>query len=53
MASMTVRYARSRVRVARTTMTRLDSHLKRRRTWTLYLGAHGQGHVGGATSPGA
>lgn len=52
MAHMTVRYATTRARVARTTLVRLDPQLKRRRHWTIYLGAHTRGHVGGVAAPG-
>lgn len=36
MAHMTVRYATTRARVARTALVRLDPHLKWRVTWTRY-----------------
>lgn len=42
---MTVRYARVRIRVARTSLVRLDPYLSRRQSWTLYP-RHGGGKVG-------
>ena len=36
---MTVRYARTRLRVARGSLVRLDPWLARREVWTLYRGA--------------
>lgn len=42
---MTIRYARARIKVARNTLVRLDSHLAQRRTWTIYP-RHSGGKVG-------
>lgn len=33
----TVRYAQTRLRVARTCLVRLDPHLSKRETWTRYV----------------
>lgn len=41
----TVRYARTRIRVARTALVRLDPHLRQRQVWTIYP-RHAGGKVG-------
>ena len=42
---MTIRYARARIRVARTALVRLEPHLRHNRTWTIYP-RHAGGKVG-------
>lgn len=39
---ITLRHARARLRVARTTLVRLDPYLTRRRVWTRYGSAPGK-----------
>lgn len=41
----TVRYARTRIRVARNALVRLDPYLARREVWTIYP-RHAGGKVG-------